>query len=106
MYRTRSKQKAKPRPGAAKLNAILDGKIGEKAVEISDSLVNAAVQGNPTCIHIVVNLSKDAEFAQECLKVYSESLIDQWEREVKEQMALPATEEGAETTAGPREPEN
>jgi hypothetical protein len=107
MNRTSGKQKkAKPRPGAAKLNATIDTKMGEKADELSLALVNGAIKGNPTCLQIIVNVAKNAEFAQDCLKVYSESIIDQWEKEAREQMALEATEEGAETTAGPREPES
>lgn len=103
--RTRSR-KARPRPGAAKLNDVIDWAIGEKAAEISQTMINLAIGGDVSCLKAILRMAEGAETEPEIEAVRGEGQIDKWEKELEAQMALPASEEGAETTASAREPES
>lgn len=84
MNRTHAKgSKARPRPGAAKLNVALDSGIGEKSVQLSEALINGAIARNPTCLMLIMQHSKDAEWTQRCEKV-ARTWADRIEEELKQ----------------------
>lgn len=108
MSRTsRSKsRKARPRPGAAKLNNVIDWAIGEKAVEISQAMINLALGGDVPCLKALLRMAEGAEPESENATVGGEGQIDKWEKELKAQTALLASEDGDATIVSTREPES
>ncbi len=99
-------RKARPRPGAAKLNNVIDWAIGEKAVEISQAMINLALGGDVPCLKALLRMAEGAEPEPENATVGDEGQIDKWEKELKAEIAMPAPEDGAATIVSTREPKS
>lgn len=84
MNRTRNKRKPKPKPGGAKLNVAVDKGLEQNAGDVSRALIRGAVNGNPTCLHLLIRWAEDAEFAEECMAAHSNE-IERWLAELKKE---------------------
>lgn len=102
MNRTRNKRKPKPKPGGAKLNVAVDKDLEENAGKVSKALINQAIGGNPTALHLLIRWAENAEFAEECVTAHS-SLIEKWladlEKEAEEAQAKEKEAEAAKNAA-------
>lgn len=106
---SRIRQFRRPRgprsPGAAKLSKEADLKVGEKATEIVDSLLEGTLKGNGTCASLLVSLAEGADFtgnAENARRILS--LAEAWASEP--QWIDEQTEAEAETSSGILEPED
>lgn len=90
------KPKAPPRPGAAKLNLAVDKEIGIHSARITKALVGQAIEGNPTCLHLLIRWAENAEFAQECISAHGSELT-KWIAELEEETKETEEEEAKKT---------
>ena len=75
MNRTRkNKSKPKPKPGGAKLNVAVDQELEKNAGSVSRALIDQAIKGNPTCLHLLIRWAEDAEFAEQCMTAHSDAI--------------------------------
>ena len=105
MGRSRKTERSKARnQGPADLSKAADQKIREQCSELADVLMKKALEGSATSAGLLIRLAEGADWDRSVEAGETAlSRAEVWSSE--SQWKACASEEGAETTAGSREPE-